>query len=201
MNAQRAVESRPVRTRDPDRGQKILDAAAHLIAERGYHAVSLADIGAEAGIVGSGVYRHFAGKAAILVELFERVIDGLLADQQVITESETDVATAFERLIDGQVDFVVGQRAIAQVYHHEIANLPDLDRRRLRRKQRIYVEGWVILLEEQRADLDDVSARTLVHAAIGSIQSTLFHNGGLSDARLRELLRGSARAVLESGSH
>lgn len=72
------------------------------------------------------------------------------------------------------MDFVVGSRAIAQVCQHEIANLPDLDRRRLRRKQRIYLEGWVHLLDEQRADLDDASARSLVHAAIGAIQSALF---------------------------
>lgn len=186
------------RTRDPARGEKILDAAAGLMAERGFHAVSLADIGAAAGIVGSGVYRHFAGKAAILVELFERVIDQLLADQQAIVESETDLRVAFEKLIEGQVEFVVGQRAIAQIYHNEIANLPDPDRRRLRRKQRIYLEGWVHLLEEQRSDLDDASARSLVHAAIGAIQSTLFHNVGLPDDRMRVLLAQAARAVLLS---
>jgi AcrR family transcriptional regulator len=59
------------RVRDPERREKILRAAAELFAGRGYHAVSLADIGAAAGIVGSGVYRHFASKAAILVALFD----------------------------------------------------------------------------------------------------------------------------------
>ena len=48
------------RRRDPDRQERILAAAAELAAGRGYHAVGLADIGAQAGIVGSGIYRHFA---------------------------------------------------------------------------------------------------------------------------------------------
>jgi AcrR family transcriptional regulator len=42
------------RARDPERREKILRAAAELFAGRGYHAVSVADIGAAAGIVGSG---------------------------------------------------------------------------------------------------------------------------------------------------
>ena len=37
-------------------------AAAALGARRGFDAISMADIGAEAGIVGSGVYRHFDSK-------------------------------------------------------------------------------------------------------------------------------------------
>jgi hypothetical protein len=36
----------------------------------------------------------------------------------------------------------------------------------------------------------------LVHAAIGAIQSTLFHNSGLADDRLRGLLTDAAWAVL-----
>jgi AcrR family transcriptional regulator len=191
------TEPAGTRTRDPARKEKILAAAAELIARDGYHAVSLADIGREAGIVGSGVYRHFDSKIAILVALFDGVIDDLLTDEQRIVDSEGDLARALDLLVDGQVEFVVGNREIAQVYHHEIANLPQEDRRRLRRKQRLYVEDWVHVVRELRPDLDDVTARTLVHAAISAIQSTLFHNAGLSDEQLRLVLAASARAVLD----
>ena len=74
------TEPASTRTRDPARKEKILAAAAELIARDGYHVVSLADIGREAGIVGSGVYRHFDSKVAILVALFDGVIDDLLTD-------------------------------------------------------------------------------------------------------------------------
>ena len=43
----------PPRRRDPDRAERILAAAARLIASRGFHGVGMAEIGAEAGIVGS----------------------------------------------------------------------------------------------------------------------------------------------------
>lgn len=184
------------RTRDPRRREKILAAAATLVARNGYHAVSMADIGAEAGIVGSGVYRHFDSKAAILVAIFEDVIDRLLGAAQEAVESDANLGVIFDRLINEQVSFVVEDRAIAQVYHHEIMSLPDDDRRRLRRKQRLYLEEWVHLLREFRPELDEAHSRTLVHAAIGAIQSSLFHNIGLEQTRLTAALASSARAVL-----
>jgi AcrR family transcriptional regulator len=188
------------RTRDPERKEKILGAAASLIARHGYHAVSLADIGNEAGITGSGIYRHFDSKSAILVALFERVIDSLLREQQRTIEREPNLKVALRLLIDDQVEFVVGDRAIARVYHNEITHLPGEDRSRLRRKQRLYLEEWVHVVRELQPELDDAYARTLVHAAIGAIQSTLFHNVGLPEVRLRNVLAESALAVLAGPS-
>lgn len=171
-------------------------AAADLLARRGYHAVSIAEIGAAAGITGSGVYRHFDSKSAVLVALFDQVIDDLLSDEKRILDTVADLDQAMDFLIAGQVEFVVGKRELAQVYHNEINNVPDDDRRRLRRKQRLYLEEWVHLLNELRGELTDVDSRTLVHAAIGAIQSPLFHSAGLAEDRLRGLLADAARAVL-----
>jgi AcrR family transcriptional regulator len=185
-----------VRTRDPERKGRILVAAADLVARKGFHAVSIAEIGAAAGITGSGVYRHFESKSAVLVALFDRVIDDLLSDEQHILDTTGDLRRALDLLIAGQVQFVVGERELAQVYYNEINNLPEEDRRRLRRKQRLYLEEWVHLVNELRQDLSDTDARAVVHAVIGAIQSPLFHNTGLAEDRLRLLLTESARAIL-----
>jgi AcrR family transcriptional regulator len=188
-----------VRTRDPDRRNRILVAAADLVARKGFHAVSIAEIGAAAGITGSGVYRHFDRKSAVLVALFDQIIDDLLRDEHEILASGADLSAALDRLIAGQVEFVVGDRELAQVYYSEINNLPAEDRRRLRRKQRLYLEEWVHLISELRGDLSDGDARTVVHAVIGAIQSPLFHNTGLVEDRLRELLAEAARAIVSIG--
>jgi AcrR family transcriptional regulator len=187
------------RIRDPERKDRILAAAADLVARNGYHAVSMAEIGAAAGITGSGIYRHFESKSALLVALFDRVIDRLLEDERTIVEDVSDLGEALRRLLAGQVEFVVADREVAQVYHREINNLPEEDRRRLRRKQRLYVEEWVYLLNELRPELTDTDARVIVHAAIGAVQSTLFHNSGLMGERLRRLLTEAAWAVLGVG--
>lgn len=190
----------PPRIRDPERKERILTAAADLVARNGYHAVSMADIGAAAGITGSGIYRHFQSKSAVLVALFDRAIDRLLDDARRIVQDTSDIPAALRRLVAGQVEFVVADRELALVYHHEINNLPGEDRRRLRRKQRLYLEEWVHLVNELRGELTDTEARVIVHAAIGAIQSTLFHNSGPADSQLSRLLAGAAWAVLGTAS-
>ncbi len=187
-----------MRTRDPERKNRIMAAAADLLARKGYHAVSIAEIGAAAGITGSGVYRHFDSKSAVLVALFDQIIEDLLRNEKQILETTDDLNTALDLLIADQVEFVVGKRELAQVYHNEINNLPEEDRRSLRRKQRLYLEEWVHLVNEMRSDLNDADSRTVVHAAIGAIQSPLFHSVGLAEDRLRELLADAARAVLRT---
>lgn len=184
------------RTRDPRRKAKILDAAASLLAGNGFHSVSMADIGERAGITGSGIYRHFASKSAILVELFEQVIDNLLEEGRVIVEQTTDLRQALSSLIEGQVEFVVSQRPLAQVYHNEINNLPQEDQVRLRRKQRLYIEEWVHVLGEMNPTIDEAVTRTLANTAIGAIQSALFHQVGVPEDELRSILRQSAECIV-----
>ena len=191
------IDARPGRTRDPARKQRILDAAADLMARYGFSSVSMEDIGGAVGITASAIYRHYDSKIAVLTAMFDRVIDQLLSEgQRFAGHPDAEPLDALRQLVDGQIAFVVDDRDIAQVYYREIANLPEADRRRLRRKQRLYLEDWVHLLTELRPGLDDAVARTIVHCAIGAIQSTLQHSAGLPDDRLRDLLRRSALAVL-----
>jgi AcrR family transcriptional regulator len=141
----------PVRTRDPERKSRILAATADLVARKGFHAVSMAEIGAAAGITGSGIYRHFDSKSAVLVALFDRVIDDLLRSEHEILESTPDLGDALDLLIADQVDFVVSDREVAQVYYREINNLPEKDRRSLRRKQRRDRRDPVTAVPQHRA--------------------------------------------------
>lgn len=185
-----------IRTRDPARKQRILAAAADLVAQRGYHAVGMTDIGAAAGITGSGIYRHFDSKSAVLVALFDRVIDELLSNANVLIHDTADDYDVLERLVRDQVRFAIEERELLLVYLREIHNLPEEDSRRLRRKQRLYLEEWVHLLGELRSDLIDTEARAVVHAAIGAIQSVLHYQSGLPAERLAELMTQAAMAVL-----
>jgi AcrR family transcriptional regulator len=184
------------RRRDPQRRLRILNAAAQLVAQHGYHEVGMADIGAAAGVTGSAIYRHFAGKSAVLVAMFDRVIDDLSTEAEQIVTTVSDPRTALRRLVRGQVMFAINDRTLAQVYHNEITNLPDPDRRRLRRKQRLYIEEWVHVLATLRPKMNDAELRARAHAAIGAIQSTLFYSSGLAEDRLVELMCECADAVL-----
>ncbi|HVE24285.1 MAG TPA: hypothetical protein VNC22_02725, partial [Sporichthya sp.] len=65
-----------------------------------------------------------------------------------------------------------------------------------RRAQRHYIEEWVAVVGPLRPDLTDAEVRLTVHAAIGAIQSILFHNLGVPTDRLVELLDQAAHACL-----
>jgi AcrR family transcriptional regulator len=191
-----AFASAAPRRRDPERRQRILAAAAELVAERGYHEVGMSDIGAAAGIVGSGIYRHFDGKSAVLVAMFDRVIDDLTRACAEILSRGLAPAQALKELIAAHVRIALEDRMLMRVYHNEIANLPADDNRRLRRKQRIYLEEWVHILSVLRPGVDDAAARALVHAGIGAVHSTLFYSSGLPADRLAKLMATAAEAVM-----
>jgi AcrR family transcriptional regulator len=186
----------PRRRRDPDRKERILVAAAALGAQRGFDAISIADIGAEAGIVGSGVYRHFDSKTAILVAMADRVMDRLMKAAGEIIAAGLDERQSLTLLVRDHIEVALTDHDALAVYHREVRTLPEDERRRLSRSQRHYIEEWVHLLAPLRPDLADGEVRLAVHAAIGAIQSTLFFRSGLADERLTELLEVMAHGCL-----
>ncbi|MGD0245187.1 MAG: TetR/AcrR family transcriptional regulator [Streptosporangiaceae bacterium] len=193
----RATTQRPQpRRRDPGRKERILVAAAGLGAQRGFDAISMADIGAEAGIVGSGVYRHFGSKTAILVAMADRVMDRLMGRSAQIIAADLDEGQSLTMLVRDHISVAQTHRDALAVYHREVRTLPDDERRRLSRLQRHYIEEWVHLLGPLRPDLADGEVRLAVHAAIGAIQSTLFFRSGLAADRLSELLEEMAHGCL-----
>jgi len=186
----------PRRRRDPDRKERILVAAAALGAQRGFDAISMADIGAEAGIVGSGIYRHFDSKTAILVAMADRVMDRLMQAASQIIAASPGERECLSMLVRDHIEAALTDRDALAVYHREVRTLPEDERRRLSRLQRHYIEEWVHLLAPLRPDLADGEVRLAVHAAIGAIQSTLFFRSGLADDRLTELLEIMAHGCL-----
>jgi AcrR family transcriptional regulator len=156
----------------------------------------MADIGAAAGITGSAIYRHFDGKSAVLVAMFDHVIDDLSREAGEIVASGGDALVILRGLIQTQIRFVLRDGTLAQVYHNEVANLPEEDRHRLRRKQRLYIEEWVHVLAQLRPDAGDATVRALVHASVGAIQSVLFYQSGLTDDQLAALMSSIAEASL-----
>src|SRR6201994_1112199 len=184
------------RVRDPDRKQRILTAAAALGGRRGFHAISMADIGAEAGIVGSGIYRHFGSKTSILVALLDQVMDRFANGATAVIAAGGREDLVLSELVRDHITVAIEDREILAVYHREIHTLPEEDRRRLRRRQRHYIEDWVHLLAPLRRELTDGELRLAVHAAIGAIQSTLFFRSGLTREQLAVRLEEMAHGCL-----
>lgn len=188
------------RTRDPGRRDRILLAATGLAADRGFAAISLTEIGAAAGISGTGIYRYFASKSDLLVALIDRVVDQLVADAGAITADVEDPQAALDALILDHVDGELTDREVFRVYLRDAETLPPKDLARIKSKMRRYVDEWVSVLDRLHPGLTDAEARTVVQAAIGAMQSALYFDARLPRQRLTALLTAAAKGVIESGT-
>jgi AcrR family transcriptional regulator len=179
------------------RRDQILEIAVRLFAERGYHGVSMDDIGSAAGVTGPALYHHFAGKESMLVAALTPVSEGLLVGgQQRVATHPGDTAAALKSLVDFHVEFALANPAVIALHLHELDRLPEEPRRQIRKLQRLYVEEWVKVLDAVRPDLSAAEARVLVHAAFGLMNSTPFLGGEVDRERRAALLRDAALAAL-----
>jgi len=198
MTAEQVVATAAVPQRRRSRREEILEIAVGLFATRGYHGVSMDDIGAAAGVTGPALYHHFAGKEAMLVAALIPVSEQLLAGgRERIAEHEGRPRAALAALVDFHVDFALANPAVIALHLHELDRLPDDPRRQIRRLQRLYVEEWVATLTTLRPELSAGEARVLAHAAFGLMNSTPFLGGEVDRHRRAELLRAAALASLQ----
>src|ERR1700733_6477127 len=127
-----------VRARSKLRREEILAAAAGLFARRGFHGVSIDDIGAAVGMSGPALYRHFAGKEAVLSEMLVGISQRLLAEGSRRVIAAPDAAAALDALLRWHIDFALTQPELISVQNRELDNVPEPARRQIRRLQRLY---------------------------------------------------------------
>jgi AcrR family transcriptional regulator len=155
-----------------DRRLQLLSAAERLFAERGFLAVRLEDIGADAGVSGPAIYRHFPNKESLLVELLVGISARLLAGARAVTADNSEATARLDGLIDFHLDFVLGEPDLIRIQDRDLAHLPAPAQRQVRRAQRQYVEIWVGVLRELNPELAEADARLMAHAAFGLLNST-----------------------------
>lgn len=164
----------PVTSRDrakAERSDAILRAAARLFAERGYNGVSLEDIGAAVGVSGPAVYRHFAGKQALLGAVLVKVSADLVDGGTRVASADDSEEKVMHALIDFHVQFALGHADVIRVHDRDVAQLAADDHAEVRRLQRAYVELWIDTLAPL-VDADRDELRLRVQACFGLINST-----------------------------
>jgi len=88
--------------------ERILDAAEHLFARRGYHGVSLRAITDRAGVPLALVGYHFASKAGLFEALFERRMEAVNRDRGARLDAVLDAAGAAPPALADIVEVMIG---------------------------------------------------------------------------------------------
>lgn len=178
------------------RREQILEIAADLFAERGFHGVSIADLGAACGFSGPAIYKHFRSKQAILSEMLVSISEELLEEGTRRVAAAADDKAALAALVEWHVSFALAHKALIVVQDRDWSALPVEAREKVRSTQLAYVEVWVDVLRSLHGRLSREQARARVHAGFGLINSTP-HSAVVSDAEMREILGEMAlRALL-----
>ncbi|MCK2217249.1 TetR/AcrR family transcriptional regulator [Actinomadura sp. ATCC 31491] len=191
------ASSSPARPRR-NRRAEILEAAARLFAARGFHGVSIEDLGAAVGVSGPALYRHFSGKEALLAEMLLDVSSRLRESAVAVVTSSPGPEQSLDALLNVQITFALEQPALITVHDRELGNVPEPQRRQIRRLQRLYVEEWVTVLAELHPACPAARLRAATHAVFGLLNSTPHSAGELPGTDMRPLLRVMARAAIQA---
>ena len=182
-----------------DRRRQILDTAAQLFAQRGFHGVSVHDIGAACGISGPALYKHFRGKDELLAASLTDISETLLKEGSARAAAAGSPEQALNALLDWHVDFALGHPALITVQDREWTNLDATARRDVRALQLSYIDLWVDTVQALRPALggveDRATARAAVQATFGLLNSTP-HSARINPTQMRALLTEMAHRSL-----
>ena len=182
-------------SRSPSRRDELLRSAAALFAERGFHGVTMEELGAACGISGPAVYHHFSSKGALLDEMLVSISEALLRNAEVITSYAADAPSALEGLLRAHVAFALDETALITVQDRDLVHLSGPARRRVRQLQRTYVDVWADRLRACQPARSGHEARVAVLAVAGLINSTP-HSARLGREAMESLLLRMARGAL-----
>ncbi|MCA1677306.1 MAG: TetR/AcrR family transcriptional regulator [Actinobacteria bacterium] len=182
----------------PTRREQILHVAATLFARRGFHGVSIAELGAAVGVSGPALYRHFPGKEALLAEMLVGISEYLLDGGRARTACVDDPRQALTELVEFHVDFALHHPQLITVQDRDLANLPVQVQRKVRTVQRAYLQIWVDTLRKRSPELSAEAARIAVHGTFGLLNSTPHSATGADPPQVAALLRRMAIAALSA---
>jgi len=177
------------------RREQILATAAELFAKRGFHGVSVADLGAACGVSGPALYKHFASKDAVLAAMLVSISEQLLEVGRERVAAAPDARAAVVALVDWHVDFALRHRPLIVVQDRDWESLPEQAREQVRALQRAYVDVWAAELRAVHPGLGLEQARSMAPATFGLLNSTP-HSAPLPDHAMGELLHRTARGAL-----
>jgi AcrR family transcriptional regulator len=181
-----------------NRREQILETAADLFATKGFHGVSVGELGKACGISGPALYKHFESKDAVLAAMLVGISEQLLAEGRARVENATSPRQALESLVAYHTDFALRHRSLIVVQDRDWQSLPPSARERVRHLQREYVDVWAGQLRRLHRGLHTDRARAMAHAAFGLINSTP-HSGLIPDDAMRGVLRRMAMGALVGG--
>jgi AcrR family transcriptional regulator len=156
------------------RRQQILDAGAQLFADRGFHGVTVDDLGAAVGLTGPAIYHHFASKEELLGELLVQISEELRDGARKAVAKSIDPDAALDLLLRTHIKLALERSALSKLHLRETDHVPEQRRAHIRRIQAEYLGIWMHVLLTINPTLDRTTARSSCLALFALMNSTAY---------------------------
>ena len=154
--------------------ERVLDAAEHLFARRGYAAVTLRDIAEEVGIRHTSLYHHVpGGKEALFMEVTER---NFQRHRQGLTNAIRQAPQQIEAQLYAAADWLLSQPPMDIVRLND-ADLPEIEPAHAARLSDMALTSLILPLlqaleqAQQRGEIDHPDLRLIAGGLLGMIES------------------------------
>jgi AcrR family transcriptional regulator len=176
------------------RRDAILSAAATLFAERGFRSVSMADVGAAAGMSAASLYRFFAGKGEILAAMWDRALTDVADAAAQVAAAPGSPEQRLEGILRAHAELLVTKYAdVGNLVRRGTIGLPQAQREALQTKETAYLALWSDQLEPLLgAGGDEIVTR--IFAGLAILHSVATSNPRHPDETLIEQLVAMAKA-------
>ncbi|MBX6750017.1 MAG: TetR family transcriptional regulator [Micromonosporaceae bacterium] len=124
------------RRRDPDRRQRLLEAAVAAFAARGFHGTSTRDIAAAAGMSPAAIYVHHESKEELLYQISRSGHEAVLDRLRAAIATAEDPAAQLVAAMRAFATHHARAHTVARIVNYELAALSEEHRREISRLRR-----------------------------------------------------------------
>ena len=189
-----------------ERLDALLNAAAQVFADKGYHPTTMRDLARATGMSLAGMYYYVRSKEDLLALVLDRCLERVLAGATARVAAATDPADRLRGFIEHHVAFFTRHMPEMKVLSHEAGSLTGQRGRALRANQRAYAGLLEEIVTEVAPDLPPAERRVAVYALFGMmnwIYTWYRPDGPVGPAELAELVShqalGGVQALAPAG--
>jgi TetR/AcrR family transcriptional regulator, cholesterol catabolism regulator len=175
----KTATDKPSRPRSAERYQRrreeVVDIAARVFAERGYHATSIDDLSEATGLQRGGLYHYIGGKQELLIRIHERFIEPLLENAREIARRKESPEVELRLLAQALIQDIADYRDQVTVFLHEWRIIEDAAEWKDIRKARKEFEGIIASCLRRGAEegvFRQVDERTTMRGFLGMLNYT-----------------------------
>lgn len=180
------------------RADEIIDAAARVFAERGYHGTTTQAIADVLGMRQASLYYYFPSKEAALEEVCARGTDGFVEGAERVIKLDVPPLEKLTLLIAAHLAPIDTMPDYVRVFINERRYLPDASRKRIGRKSRRIERCFEQVIEAGIGDgslRPDTDARLTMLAVLGMCNAVINWRAADRSQDTKEIAAGFARIV------